>query len=166
MDLKRGLKRLFASQGYDSPQRRVGIALLVLIIALIAFSGYFLFFYARPVETSQEFIDSMTYCRDVSWIREDAQASWLYKIKGGGRGDTCDIEVRLLKMKEGTIEADKLQGTKMICNVQKTDTQFPERDISKCSGPLKEELQDIIIQRMHNYLLQNVGEIRQEFEEL
>jgi len=164
--IKRGLKRLFSSQGYGNLQTRVGIALVVLIIGLIAFSSYFLFFYAKPVATSQEFVDSMSYCRDVSWIKEDAQASWLYKIKGGAKGDACEVEIKLLRMKEGTIEAEKLQGKKMICTVQKGETQFPEKDISKCTGKLKEELQDIIIQRMHNYLLQNVGEIKEEFEKL
>ena len=163
--ISRKLKKLSISQGYSDPQKRVGIALVILIIALITFSGYFLFYYARPVATSQEFIDSMSNCRDVSWIKEDAQASWLYKIKGGAKGDTCEVEIRLLKMKEGTIEADKLQGAKMTCIVQKGETDFPEKDISKCSGVLREELQDIIIQRMHNYLLQNVGEIKEEFEE-
>ena len=69
-------------------------------------------------------------------------------------------------MKEGTIEADKLQGKKMVCTVQKGETQFPEKNIAQCTGELKEELQDIIIQRMHNYLLQNVGEIKEEFEGL
>ena len=34
------------------------------------------------------------------------------------------------------------------------------------SGDLKGDLQDIIIQRMHNYLLKNVGEIREEFGSL
>tara|TARA_B100001971_G_C18241020_1_gene570920 strand:+ start:97 stop:618 length:522 start_codon:yes stop_codon:yes gene_type:complete len=166
IDVEKGMKELLSTQGYKNPKKRVGIALVILIIALISFSSYLLFFYAKPVSTSEEFLDSMSYCKDVSWIREDAQASWLYKIKGGAKGDACEVEVRLLKMKEGTIEADKLQGKGMTCMFQKGETRFPEKDISKCSGPLKEELQDIIIQRMHNYLLQNVGEIKKEFEEL
>tara|TARA_Y100000310_G_scaffold268360_1_gene280933 strand:+ start:1397 stop:1918 length:522 start_codon:yes stop_codon:yes gene_type:complete len=165
-DVEKGMEGLLKSQGYKNPQKRVGFALTIIIIALIAFSGYFLFFYSRPVNTSEEFLDAMANCRDVSWIREDAQASWLYKIKGGINGDACEIEVVLLKMKEGTIESEKLQGKTMTCSFQKGESRFPEKDISRCSGVLKEELQDIIIQRMHNYLLQNVGEIREEFEGL
>ena len=160
------VKRFFASQGYDKIKRRVGLALIVLIIALIVFSGYFLFFYARPVSSSQEFVDAMVSCKRISWVREDSQASWLYTIQGNAKGDACDVEVQLLKMKEGTIDAEKLQGKKMICTILKSETRFPEKDISKCIGELKGELQDIIIQRMHNYLLKNVGEIREEFEGL
>ena len=162
----RSIKRLLSNQGYNQPQKRVGIALIILIIALITFSSYFLFFYARPVSTSEEFLDAMDSCKDVSWVREDAQASWLYIIKSGEKGDSCNVEIRLLQIKEGTIESEKLQGKKMVCMVQKGETQFPEKDITSCTGKLKEELQDIIIQRMHSYLLQNVGEIREEFESL
>ena len=165
MGLKRGLKHLFASQGYDNLQRRVGFSLIILILALILFSGYFLFYYVKPVATSQEFVNAMSSCKSASWIKEDFQASWLYTIKSRTGGDACEVSVRLLKLKAGTTEADKLQGKEMVCVVQKGETQFPEKDISRCSGLLKEELQDIIIQRMHNYLLQNVGEIEQEFEE-
>ena len=154
------------SQGYDHAKRRVGIALIILIMALIVFSGYFLLFYAKPVSNSEEFVNAMTYCKSVSWIREDAQASWLYIIKGNAEGDACNVEVQLLKMKEGTIDSEKLQGKTMTCKLLKSETRFPEKDISKCEGELKGELQDIIIQRMHNYLLKNVGEIKAEFEGL
>jgi len=162
----RDLKTFFKSQGYDSIQKRVGLALIILIIGLIVFSSYFLFFYAKPVSNSQEFVDAMAHCKRVSWVREDVQATWLYAIKGNAEGDACKVEVQLLKMKEGTIDSEKLQGKKMICATLKSETRFPEEDISKCEGELKRELQDIIIQRMHNYLLKNVGEIKQEFESL
>lgn len=77
--------------------------------------------------------------------------------------DSCKIEVKLLEVKQGTIDSEKLEGEKMLCTVLKADTRFPEKDISRCTGMLKEDMQDLIIQRMHNYLLENVGEIKQEF---
>ena len=166
IDLGPGTKRFFRGQGYNKIQKRVGFALIILIIALIGFSSYFLFFYSKPITNSEEFISSMVSCKKVSWIREDSQATWLYTIQGRAKGDACDVEVQLLKMKEGTIDSEKLQGKEMVCTLLKSDTRFPEKDISKCEGKLKGELQDIIIQRMHNYLLKNVGEIRDEFESL
>ncbi len=164
MRFKRGLRKITGYAHYNVLQKRVGLALIILIIALIVFTGYFLFFYAKPISTSQEFVNAMASCKKISWIKEDASASWLYTIKGNAKGDACKIEVELLKMKQGTIESEKLQGKKMICIQQKGDTQFPEKSISECFGELKEEMQDIIIQRMHNYLLENVGEIREEFK--
>ena len=145
---------------------RIKIAFGILVVAVVLFNFWFFVIYPKPVETSIQFVSAMENCKGVSWTREDAQASWLYIIKGRAGNDACKVEVQLLQMKEGTISSEKLQGQKMTCILQKGDTQFPEKNIADCTGELKEQLQDIIIQRMHNYLLQNVGEIRQEFEGL
>jgi hypothetical protein len=143
---------------------RVFTALIILIVFLVLFSIWFFFFeYARPCQDSECFVESMKNCERVSWIKEDSQASWRYIILGSDTRDSCKVEVELVRMKEGTIDAERLQGEKMICKVIKGDTQFPEKDISRCSGKLKEELQDIIIQRLHNYILQNLGDIKGEF---
>ncbi len=160
-----GAKKILESQGYGKLKTRVGIALIILILALIVFSLYFLFFYAKPCGDEKCFVDAMVNCKGVSLIREDSQSSWLYTIKGS-KGDSCKVEVTLLKIKQGKIDSEELQGKKMSCLVQKASSQFPEKDISKCTGVLKEELQNIIIKRMHDYLLENVGEIKQEFEGL
>ena len=87
-------------------------------------------------------------------------------IEGNSKGDYCKIQVKLLEVKQGTIDSEILEGKKMTCLQLKGDTRFPEKDISSCTGKLKEELQDLIIQRMHNYLLENVGEIQESFSEL
>lgn len=156
-------KRISNFNDYDRQKKRVGIALVILIIALIIFTGYFLFFYERQCSDAQCFVNAMENCKPVSWIRADDQASWLYIIKSNAKEDACKIQVELLEVKQGTIDSEKLQGKKMICNIKKGDAKFPEKDLSKCTGILKEQIQDLIIQRMHNYLLENVGEIKQEF---
>ncbi len=163
--MKMGVKKILESQGYGKLKTRVGIALIILIIALVIFSIYFLFFYAKPCDDNECFVDAMSSCKRVSLVREDSQSSWLYTIRGS-KNNLCKVEVKLLKIKQGTIDSEDLQGKEMICLVPKANTQFPEKDISKCTGVLKEELQNIIIKRMHDYLLENVGEIKQEFEEL
>ncbi len=157
-----GVKKILKSQGSSKLKTRVGISLVILIIALVIFSVYFLFFYAKPCEDNDCFVSAMTKCKRVSLVREDSQSSWLYTIKGS-ESDLCQVEVKLLKIKQGTIDSENLQGKKMLCSVSKASSQFPEKDISKCTGTLKEELQNMIIKRMHNYLLENVGEIKQEF---
>lgn len=158
-----GVKRIFESQGYGKLKTRVGISLVILIIVLVVFSVYFLFFYAKPCEDNDCFVRARTKCKRVSLVREDSQSSWLYTITGSKSG-LCEVEVKLLKIKQGTIDSENLQGKKMLCSVSKASSQFPEKDISKCTGTLKEELQNIIIKRMHKYLLENVGEIKEEFE--
>ncbi len=156
--------KIFKKGLYGSKaKKRVGLALIILIIALIVFTGYFLLFYEKPCEDTQCFFSAMKNCRPVSLIRQDEQASWLYTIKGISKGDACKVQVKLLEVKQGTIDSEILEGKKMLCTLQKGDTGFPEKDISKCSGLLKEELQDLMIQRMHNYLLENLGDIQEEF---
>lgn len=94
MNFKRGIKevkslgKIMDFSHYNKTKRRVGIALLILIIALIIFTGYFLFFYERQCNDNDGtcFVNAMKNCRHVSWIRSDEQASWLYAIKGGGSG--------------------------------------------------------------------------------
>ena len=147
------------------PKKRVGLALIILIVALIIFTGYFLFFYEKQCEDAECFVDAMKNCKAVSWIRSDEQASWLYIIKWGLFEDNCKIEVKLLEVKQGTIESEKLAGKEMLCTIQRGDTSFPEKDISRCTGQLKEEMQDLIIQRMYDYLLTNSQEINASFFE-
>ena len=154
---------MVVTEDYIKLQKKVGLALVILFVALIIFSVYFLFYYAKPCKDSYCFVDSMVNCKRVSWIREDSQASWVYTIKGKADENSCKVDILLLKLKEGILENEVLEGKKMTCIVEKGSTQLPEKDISKCTGPLKEELQNLIIERMHNYLLENFGEIKEEF---
>lgn len=163
--MKKGvIKKIFKKEGYT--KKKGLIALIILIIALILFGGYYLISYSENCDDKVCFDDALKNCNKASWVREDSQASWIYLIKGNSVSDSCKIEVRLLKMKHGKIEVEKLQGKGMVCDVSKGYSEFPEKDISKCTGELKEEMQDIIIQRMHNYLLDNVGEIKKGFSKI
>lgn len=145
-------------------QKRALIAIIILVIFLILYTVWFLFYFYKSCENERCFYDAInSNCKRVSYLRSDDQSSWLYKIAGKNK-DSCDIQVQLLELKEGLIDISELQGKKMTCTVLKGDTIYPEEDVSKCTGPLKEDLQDILIKRMHNYLLQNVGEISEEFK--
>lgn len=169
MDLKRGFKELLISQGYNNIKRTGGLGLIILIIGLIIFSSYFLFFYVKPCEDAQCFVNAMANCERVSWVREDIQASWLYIITGevgDSEEEICNVEVQLLKIKKGALDSEKIQGEKMNCVFLKGEIKLPEKDLSNCQGKLKEKLQEIIIQRMHSYLLENLGEINEDFFEI
>ena len=157
---------MVGTEEYASMQKKVGAALLILFAALIIFIVYFLIYYEKPCKDSQCFVDSMANCKRVYWIREDSQASWLYTIKGYTEGNACKVDIKLLKVKQGTLELESLLGKEMICVVQKGQTNFPEKDIGQCTGQLKEEIQELIIQRMHSYLLENFGEIKEEFKKV
>ncbi|MFQ5531454.1 MAG: hypothetical protein ACE5ES_02455, partial [Candidatus Nanoarchaeia archaeon] len=55
-----------------------------------------------------------------------------------------------------------LEGLKMTCSLPIGDISSPEDNLKNCQGPLKEELQNLIIQKMHAYILDNLGDIGEE----
>src|SRR3989344_6736782 len=150
------------SQGYTRLKFRIGLSIIILCVLLAVALYWAIFLNVKICNDAACFVESMSDCKRVSWIKEDAQASWRYTIKKSFDKNSCEIEVELFKMKEGTIDSEKPEGKKMICILEKGDSNFPETDVSKCNGELKEELQDIIIQRLHNYILKNIGEINEE----
>src|SRR3989338_2722717 len=71
----------------------------------------------------------------------------------------CKIEVKLLQIKKGDLSFSKLEGSSMNCYVQAGSTVAPESDLSNCHGDLKEGLQETIINKLHKYIVNNLGEI-------
>jgi hypothetical protein len=54
----------------------------------------------------------------------------------------------------------------MECGFPKGVVVYPEQDIAQCHGLLKEEMQGIIIKKLHTYIVDNLGEIEQELDVL
>ena len=150
-------------QGYKNIGKRLLISLFILIILLLISTIIYLFYYAKPCYDSSCFSKAMNQCSRASFVKEDSKASWYYEILGSSGKDSCTVRVKLLKMNEGDIETQVLEGSEMNCIVNKDETLSPEENMKSCSGLLKEKLQEIIIDRMHNYLLQNLGDIKQSF---
>lgn len=127
---------------------------------------YYLFFSFKNCSDSNCFYSSLKNCRKASWIKEDNESAWKINIFGNVmdyKKDSCKVKFKLLNLKKGTIDSETLMEKEMICNVMKTETNFPPADMYQCTGILKEEIQDILIKRMHDYLLRNIGELKQEF---
>ncbi len=155
---------VFEEEGYFDIKKRILISIIILVIALIILLAYFLFFYTKQCKDETCYYNSIQNCKKVYFIRDDPQAVWQYRIMGNSANDACKVEVQLLKLKQGTTENENLIGKQMICSVYKTSQDYPEKLISECTGPLKEEMQTVIINRMHTYLLKNIGRINEEFK--
>lgn len=166
--MKKGGKSFGSSLGTIYGKK--GLIILIIILLIIAIAGYFLLsillFPSKVCEDEECFFNGISNCDKVSWIKEDSQSAWSYKILGSSSKTTCKVEVKLIKLKQGTIEFEKLGGEKMICDVDKGSSALPEKTLSKCTGVLKEQMQEIIIQKMHDYLLKNIGQIEEGFEEI
>lgn len=145
---------------------RKTLLIIIFFVLLITFIVYFLFFYIKSCKESQCFVDAMANCDKVLFLKQDSNADWVYTILGNGQKDSCLIKIQLLRLKQGSVEGEKLEGEEMICDLKKGNNEYPERDLNKCTGKLKEDMQDLIIQRMHSYILKSIGEIKQEFSEV
>lgn len=157
------IKEVLEKQGYADIQKRLLISVMIMILTIIIFIVVYFFFFTKQCTDSACFSQSLVKCSRVNFIKEDSKASWSYTIEGASGKDSCIVKIELLKMNSGTIEIEDLQGTEMTCIVNKGDTIAPEENMKTCSGPLKEKLQEIIIERMHSYLLKNLGEIKESF---
>lgn len=161
--MEKGLDKILENKGYQKLYFRIVVALIILTGALIVFFTYYFFFYYKPCQDSYCFSSSLEKCKRVAYVREDSEAAWYYRIQGKKSPDSCNVEVMLIKMKEGTLDIEVLQGLKMTCEVNREEKGYPEKDISKCSGILKEKMQEIIIERLHSYILENLKDIKQGF---
>ena len=150
---KKILKRLRYSNFY---------VVFSVLVVLTGLAVYMTFFFTQRCENFDCFQNSMEKCRNgITYINDDKQASWHYEIKGK-MNSQCEIEVKILQAKGGELEIEKLKGYEMSCFYPKGFSAYPEKDLTKCHGRLKEELQGLIIKKLHSYILENLGEIAGE----
>jgi dTDP-4-amino-4,6-dideoxygalactose transaminase len=152
---------------YNEIYQKLFFSIVILAFILVVSLVYYFFFHEAACKTEECFKQAFEKCKKASVIKEDDQASWLYQIqKKSSETSRCKVKVTLMVLKQGTIENQKLEGKSMSCNVLKENAFYSEGDLNVCSGELKEGIQDIIIQRMHKYILQNVGQIEGQFKNL
>jgi hypothetical protein len=131
----------------------VGILILLTLLGL-----YFVSNYVESCETFECFQGNLNGCTKANYVNEEPEASWGYEIKGYA-GNECQINVKLLQVKQGELNLEDLEGFDMDCFYQPGFVSYPEKDLEKCHGRLKEELQTRVIERLHSYILENLGKV-------
>jgi len=155
---------LESSQHYV--KRHFKIIAIVALCIVILVSAYFLFLYKPKTCTTPEcFLTAMQSCSKKIYINDEPEASWEYQIKGVENGQ-CKVNVKLLLAKQGELGIDKLVGIDMDCSYPSGVSTYPEKDLNKCHGLLKEELQNIIINKLHSYIIENLGQIKEELTKI
>lgn len=155
---------LESSQQYV--KRHFKIIAIVALLVVIFISAYFVFFYKPSACTTPEcFLTAMQSCSKKSYVNDAPEASWEYQIKGVENGQ-CKVNVKLLLAKQGELGIDKLIGLDMDCYYPSGISTYPEKDLNNCHGLLKEELQNIIINKLHSYIIENLGQIKTELTKI
>ncbi len=133
----------------------ISAIIIVGIIALFA-----TLFYSPRCSDVKCWDERLKACSRATYINEPIDVTWKYSILGN-RGENCEVKVQLIEIKRGLKETEPLKGKEMTCLLPLGFRVNPESDINKCTGPLKEEMQDLIIQRLHGYILENIGQLSQ-----
>lgn len=135
------------------------IAAVVLIVAII----FFQFIFVQKCKDISCFNTALVRCRKASFLDDATDAAWQYKIEGRS-GNECVVNVKMLQAKQGTVDIVKIENLDMNCYVPYGSVQTPQQDLTRCHGLLKEGMQDLIIRKMHTYILEHLGEISEELE--
>jgi hypothetical protein len=138
----------------------IGTFIVILLVVVVFLYLFFSPTYCKELECFQE---NMITCSFASYENTESEAVWGYEINGR-EGEKCDIEVTLLIAREGPLGIDEYEGLSMNCLYPLGVFDFPEKDLNSCNGPLKEGLQEVIIKNLHEYIVNNVGEIRSGLE--
>ena len=163
--MERGLKFNLNQVTNPDFKKRLFISLIVLGILLVGFFGYFYLFSADKCNDIECYNNALKDCDKIYYLRDGENLVWRYEIIGK-KDNLCTVEVVLSKVKKGNLAFQDIEGNKMVCNVEKITNQFPEDDMYQCTGLLKEKLQEYLIDKMHNYVLQNLGEIKENLKQI
>ena len=138
----------------------LGVLLVLILIGLII-SGYYLYSNVNKCSSKECFYNSLSDCRKTTYISDTPETTIEYSILGISKGK-CDVNVKMLQIKKGSAELSILEDKEMVCSLQLDLIVDPEKDLKNCHGVLKEEIQNVIIQRMHSQIVENLGKITEE----
>lgn len=132
----------------------------LIVLAVLIWGVWVVFFSYATCETWDCFNGKLEDCGKVKFIGGNDMI-FEYTIEGSSGGE-CEVGVQLLQGELNNQESLKLEMRRMTCMLPKGVVMIPESDIGKCSGLLKEGLQDLIIKRLHSNIVQNLGRINLE----
>jgi hypothetical protein len=134
----------------------VGFVVLVLLVVGV----WMLFFSYAECDSWECFNEYLRECKRVRFIG-GTDMIFEYAVRGSSDGH-CEVNAMLLQGELSNQDSVRLEGQEMTCFLPKGVVMIPESDIGRCHGLLKEGLQDLVIEKLHAYLVQNLGQINLE----
>lgn len=130
------------------------------VLLVLVFAIYFLFFSYTKCTSWECFNSHLESCDRADFIG-GTDMIFEYIIQGSS-GLDCEVGVQLLQGELNNKDSIKLEMQEMTCMLPKGVVMIPESDIGNCHGLLKESLQDLVIKKLHTYLVQNLGKLNLE----
>jgi hypothetical protein len=135
----------------------IGMAVFVYVV-------WFFFFSFSECSSWSCFNSNLEDCSRTKFIGGDRMI-FEYTINGVSR-DSCVVDVELLQGELNNQDSIALEGDGMRCSLPNGIVMIPESNIGNCHGELKEGLQDLVIRKLHAYLVKNLGELNLELVDL
>lgn len=137
----------------------------IIVLAILVIAIYFSFFFYYSVNTLEDFQAHQKKCARTIFINDVNYTTFEYKILGE-EDNKCEIQVKVLQIKQGTLDKQALEGKIMVCSTELESTSAPESNLKECHGLLKEEIQNILINNCHSQIVANIGEVSQELSKI
>ena len=146
-----------AKRGNKAVYIILGVALALVIAGLIYF-----FVYTPKCDDIGCFKTKLWECKKAEFTSSGENATWHYRINGFSAGE-CDVYTKAVSLKIDAGTGAALNGKAMNCYIPKQmlGAFMPEEKLEYCHGMLKEEIQRLMIEKMHLYIVQNIGQINQ-----
>jgi len=139
--------------------------LAIILIAGTVFLAYELGAFKKTCNDEDCFMKSLQTCSYAKWLSIKNYNYYLYTIEGN-TDSSCKIDVELKKMAEGTPidQLIKFEGKWMKCTIPQTEiTKMTSANfdnmLTYCTGPLKEAMYELIIEKLYTIIIQNMGSI-------
>ena len=143
-------------KSFDNLKKDKKVFLIIGILVLLALI-YFLFFYSKTCNTKECFEENLKECNRAKFINS-ANITLEYLIKGSSN-DLCEVQVTFLQGDVSNQDFLRLKNKEMSCYLVKGLVISPESSLDNCHGELKEQLQELIISKLHKYIVQNLGKL-------
>ena len=137
---------------------------VILLVSLIFFMNY----EKNCYDDMACLNNAISSCNSAKAVSEENNSTFKYRVLGKSN-DLCRVEITLIKVSHSAEQEmkDMFEGKNMICEIPKETTLVGTTDVlDHCSGPLKESMYELIIQRMYNVVIKNLGETISELSEV
>ena len=151
-------------------RKRLIILISVIVIAIIIISTLFYFFvYTKKCNSEECFLTALRKCERVQYTTISEGNIWHYKIQNlfGFSKRTCTVNVKNVKIESELPLARNIEGKSMSCKITaELAGRFIQiqSKLEFCSGPLKESLQDLLIDQLYTYIIQQIGSVAEEIK--
>ena len=141
---------------------RYFVGLIAVVVLVYVF--WMLFFSYEDCGSWDCFNENLKVCDKTRFIGGEEMV-FEYTVLGKS-GDSCEVNVVLLQGSLGAKDSSFLEGREMVCDLPFGVVMLPESDMVNCHGLLKEGLQDLMIERLYSYIIDNLGKINLEILDL